>query len=172
MEDRGNSMGNSMGNRVCNSNWVGNSMSNRVSHSNWVSNSMGNRMSNNSRVSNSMGNWVSNNSSLDYSRSILRNSLIGDILNNSISIVSIGDSLSSSIGKSNSVASRCSVSISGLSLLEVSSTIVIIDSICVAVYWGLSEVRRSIAWSSYKGTSRGTSGNSYKSSNNKGLHDE
>ena len=165
MEDRGNSMGN----RVCNSNWVGNSMSNRVSHSNWVSNSMGNRMSNNSRVSNSMGNWVSNNSSLDYSRSILRNSLIGDILNNSISIVSIGDSLGSSIGKSNSVASRCSVSISGLSLLEVSSTVVIIDSICVAVYWGLSEVRRSIAWSSYKRTSRGTGSSSNKGSSNKDL---
>merc|ERR1719309_1067641 len=142
MEDRGNSMGN----RVCKSNWVGNSMSNRVSYSN----------------------WVSNNSSLDNSRSILRNSLIGDILNNSISIVSIGNSLCSSIGKSNSVASRCSVSISGLSLLEVSSTVVIIDSICVAVYWGFSEVN----WSSYKGTSRDTSSNSYKSSNNKGLHDE
>merc|ERR1719437_65167 len=152
MEDRGNSMGN----RVCNSNWVGNSMSNRVSHSNWVSNSM--------------GNWVSNNSSLDYSRSILRNSLIGDILNNSISIVSIGDSLGSSIRKSNSVASRCRVSISGLSLLEVSSTIVIIDSICVAVYWGLSEVRRSIAWSSYKRTSGGTGSNSQEGSNDKSLH--
>merc|ERR1719437_213781 len=152
MEDRGNSMGN----RVCNSNWVGNSMSNRVSHSNWVSNSMGNR--------------VSNNGSLDYSRPILRNSLIGDILNNSISVVRIGDSLSSSIGKSNSVASRCSVSISGLSLLEVSSTVVIIDSICVAVYWGLSEVRGCVAWSSYKRTSGGTGRNSNKGSNNKSLH--
>merc|ERR1719309_1456774 len=144
------------------------SMSNWMSHSNWVSNSMSNWMSNNSWVSNSMGNRVSNNSSLDYSRSILRNSLIGDILNDSISVVSIGDSLSSSIGKSNGVASRCSVSISGLSLLEVSSTVVIIDSICVTVYWGFSEVN----WSSYKGTSRGTSSSSYKSSNNKGLHDE
>merc|ERR1719436_1937725 len=169
-----------MGNRVCNSNWVGNSMSNGVSHSNRVSNSMGNWMSNNSwvsnsmgnnsGVSNSMGNWVSNNSSLDYSRSILRNSVIGYILNNSISVVSIGDSLGSSIGKSNSVASRRSVSISGLSLLEVSSTVVIIDSICVAVYWGLSEVRGCVAWSSYKRTSRGTSSNNYKSSNNKSLH--
>ena len=179
MEDRGNSMGN----RVCNSNWVGNSMSNRVSHSNWVSNSMGNwmsnnswvsnsmgnRMGNNSGVSNSMGNWVSNNSSLDYSRSILRNSLIGDILNNSISVVSVGDSLCSSIGKSNSVASRCSISISGLSLLEVGSTVVIIDSISVAVYWGLSEVRGSVSWSSYKGSSWGTGSSSNKSSDNKGL---
>merc|ERR1719309_317051 len=127
---------------------------------------MCNRVGNKSGVRNSMGNWVSNNS-----RSILWNSVIGNILNNTISIVSIGDSLGSSIRKSNSVASRCSVSISGLSLLEVSSAVVIIDSICVAVYWGLSKVWRSIAWSSYKGTSRGTSSNSYKSSNNKGLHD-
>merc|ERR1719244_1136060 len=158
----------SMSNWVSHSNWMSNSMGNRMCNNSWVSNSMGNRVGNNSRVSNSMGNWVSNNSSLDYSRPILRNSLIGDILNNSIPIVSIGNSLGSSIGKSNSVASRCNISISGLSLLKVSSTVVIIDSICVAVYWGLSEVN----WSSYKGTSRGTSSNSYKSSNNKGLHDE
>merc|ERR1719343_812463 len=149
-------MGNWVGNNSRISNWMSN-MSNRMGNmSNWMSNSMGNNsrisnsmgnwVSNNSRVSNSMGNWVSNNSSLDDSRSILRNSLIGYILNNSISVVSIGDSLGSSIGKSNSVASRCSVSISGLSLLEVSSTVVIIDSICVAVYWGLSEVRGCVAW--------------------------
>merc|ERR1712156_558920 len=136
-----------MGNGVCNSNWVGNSMSNRVSHSSWVSNSMGNRVGNNSGVGNSMGNWVSNNS-----WSILRNSVISDILDDSISVVSIGDSLGSSVGKSNSVASRCSVSISGLSLLEIGSTVVIIDSICVAVYWGLSEVRGSVTRSSYKRT--------------------
>merc|ERR1719413_216527 len=156
--------GNSVSNWVSDSNWVGNSMGNWVSHSNWVSNDSG--------VSNSMCNWVSNNSSLDYSRSILRNSLIGYILNNSISVVSIGDSLGSSIGKSNSVASRCSVSISGLSLLEVSSTVVIIDSICVAVYWGFSKVSSSICWSSNKGTSWGTSSDSYKSSNDKSIHVE
>merc|ERR1719343_409510 len=114
-----NWMGNSMGNWVSHSNWVSNSMGNWMSNNSWVSNSMGNRVGNNSWVSNSMGNrvgnWVSNNSSLDYSRSILRNSVIGYILNNSISVVSIGDSLGSSIGKSNSVASRCRISISGLS---------------------------------------------------------
>merc|ERR1711887_64669 len=147
---------NSMSNWVSNSNWVGNSVGNWMSNNSWVGNSMGNRVGNNSGVSNSMGNWVSNNSSLDNSWSILRNSVIGDILDDSISVVSIGDSLGSSIGKSNSVASRCSVSISGLSLLEVSSTVVIIDSICVAVYWGLSEVRRSVTRSSYKRTSGGT----------------
>merc|ERR1719312_1543690 len=63
-----------------------------MSNNSRVSNSMGNWVSNNSRVSNSMGNWVSNNSSLDNSWSILRNSLISDILNNSISVVSIVES--------------------------------------------------------------------------------
>merc|ERR1719270_977979 len=165
-----NWMGSSMGNWVSHSNWVSNSMGNWMSNNSWVSHGMGNRVGNNSWVSNSMGNWVSNNGSLDNSRSILRNSLIGDILNNSISIVSIGDSLGSSIGKSNSVASRCSISISGLSLLEVGSTVVIIDSISVAVYWGLSKVRRSVSWSSYKGTCRGTGSSGYKGSNNEDLH--
>merc|ERR1712013_2077 len=144
MEDRvGNSMSNwvSNGNRVSNSmgNWVSNNS--WVSNSNWVSNSMGKWMSDNSRVSNSMGNWVSNNSSLNNSWSILRNSLISDILNNPISVVSIVDSLDSSIGKSNSVAARGCISISGLSLLEVISTVVIIDSILVSIDWGLSKIR-------------------------------
>merc|ERR1719431_2042718 len=100
MEDR---VGNSMSNGVSDSNWVSNSMGNWVSNSmgNWVSNSMSNGVSNKSWVSNSMGNWVSNNSGLDNSRSILRNSLISDILDNPISIVSILDSLDPSIRKSN-----------------------------------------------------------------------
>merc|ERR1719347_998326 len=104
---------------MSNSNWVSNSMGNWVSNnswvsnSNWVSNSMGNWMSNNSWVSNSMSNWVRNNSSLNNSWSILRNSLISNILNDSISVVSIVHSLDSSVGKSNSVAARGCVSISG-----------------------------------------------------------
>merc|ERR1719250_467538 len=100
MEDR---VGNSMSNWVSNGKRVSNSMGNRVGNNSWVSNS--------SWVSHSMGNWASNNSSLDNSWSILRNSLISDILNNSISVVSIVDSLDSSIGKSNSVAARGCVSI-------------------------------------------------------------
>merc|ERR1719187_852083 len=120
MEDR---VGNSMSNRMSKGNWMSNSMGNWVSNngwvsnSNWVSNSMGNWMSKNSWVSNSMSNWVSNNSSLNNRWSILGNSLIGNILNDSISVVSIVHSLDSSIGKSNSVAARGCVSISGLSLL-------------------------------------------------------
>ena len=89
--------------RVGNSNRVSKSMvGNRVSDGNWVSNGMvGNRMSNQSWVSNGMSNRVCCNNSW----SILRNSTIGDILNNSISIVDIVDSLDSAVGKSNSVAS-------------------------------------------------------------------
>ena len=98
MEDRGNSMvGNRMTkSRVSNSNWVGNSMGKWVGNGNWVSNSMDNWVSNSM-----MGNRVSNNS-----RSILRNSLIGHILDDSVSIVSVLDSLDPAIRKSNSVAAR------------------------------------------------------------------
>merc|ERR550519_341373 len=59
-----------------------------------------------------MSNRVGNNSSLDNSWSILWNSLIGHILNNSISVVSIVDSLDSSIRKIDSVAARGCISIS------------------------------------------------------------
>merc|ERR1719251_399752 len=135
-----------------------------MSNNSWVSNSMSNW------VSNSMSNWVSNNSSLNNSWSILRNSLIGNILNDSISVVSIVYSLNSSIGKSNSVAARGCVSISGLSLLEVSSTVVIIDSILVSIDWGLSKIRGSIARCSNNGASRGSCSNSYQGRDNEGLH--
>ena len=113
-------------------------------------------------VSNSMSNRVSNNSSLDNSWSILRNSLIGHILDDSITIVCVLDSLDSSIRKIDSVAARGCVSISGLRLLEVSSTVVIIDSIVVGIDWGLSKIRGSIARGSNKGASRGSCSNSYQ----------
>merc|ERR1712106_1067244 len=129
-----------MGKWVCNSNWV--SDSNWVSHSDWVSNSM--------------SNWVCNKSWVNNSRSILRNSLIGDILDDSISIVSILDSLDPAIRKSYSVAARCGVTISGLSLLEVCSTVVIIDTILVSVHCRLSKVWGGIARGSNQGASRGT----------------
>merc|ERR1712083_1076646 len=116
-----------------------------------------------------MGNWMSNNSSLDNSWSILRNSLIGHILNNSISVVSIVDSLDSSIRKSNSVAARGCIAISGLSLLEVSSTVVITDSILVSIDWGLSKIC-SIARGSNKGASRGSCSHREEGSGKNRLH--
>merc|ERR1711887_16163 len=101
---------------------------------------MGNchRMSNsmNNWMSNGMSNRMSNNSSLNYSRSILRNAFVGYILNNSISIVSILDSLNSTIRQSYCVTTRGGVTISVLRLLEVSATVIIIDTILICIYWG------------------------------------
>merc|ERR1719420_542560 len=113
-----------------------------------------------------VSNWVSNNSSLDNSWSILRNSLIGDILDDSITIVCVLDSLDSSIRKIDSVAARGCISISGLSLLEVSSTVVITDSILVSIHWGLSKVCRG----SNKGASRGSSSHGEQGSGKNSLH--
>ena len=156
MEDRG---ANSMGKWVSNSKWVGNC--------NWVSNSMNKWAMNKSRVSNNMSHWVTNKS-----RYILRNSLIGDILDDSISIVSILDSLDPAVRKSNSVATGGDITISGLSLLEVVSTVVITDTILVSVHWGLSKVLGAIARGSNQGTSRGTSSKSYEGSSKNGLQME
>merc|ERR1719193_1569697 len=133
---------------------------------------MSNRVGNNSMdywVSNSMSNRVGNNSGLDNSWSILRNSLIGNILDDSITIVCVLDSLDSSIRKIDSVAARGCISISGLSLLEVSSTVVITDSILVSIDWGLSKVC-SIARSSNKGASRGSCSNREEGSSKNSLH--
>merc|ERR1719430_654363 len=117
-----------------------------------------------------MSNRVGNNSSLDNSWSILRNSLIGHILDDSITIVCVLDSPDSSIRKIDSVAARGCISISGLSLLEVSSTVVITDSILVSIDWGLSKIRGSIARSSSKGASRGSCSHREKGSGENSLH--
>merc|ERR1712123_305439 len=142
-------------------------MSNWVSDGNWVSNSMDNWLSN------SMSNWVSNSMS-NNSRSILRNSLIGHILDDSISIVSVLDSLDSAVRKSNSVATRGCVTISGLTLLEACSTVVITDTILVIVLWGLSKVWGSSSISSRMGSnklgSRGTCSNGKEGSGKNSLH--
>ena len=108
MEDR---VGNSMSNRMCNSQWMGNGMSNWVGDCHRMCNSMSNWMSNKSWMCNCMGNRVSNNSSLYNSWSILRNSLISDILNDSIPIVSILNSLYPTIRKCYSITTRCNISI-------------------------------------------------------------
>merc|ERR1719483_572498 len=100
-----------------------------------VSNSMDKRAMNKSRVSYRVTHWVTNNR-----RSVLRNSFIGDILDNSISVVNILDSLDPAVRKSNGIAARGGITISGLSLLEVVSTVVITDTILVSVHWGLSKV--------------------------------
>eukprot|EP00091_Calanus_sinicus_P007758 TRINITY_DN189_c0_g2_i1.p1 TRINITY_DN189_c0_g2~~TRINITY_DN189_c0_g2_i1.p1 ORF type:complete len:151 (+),score=34.35 TRINITY_DN189_c0_g2_i1:53-505(+) len=110
----------------------------------WVSNSMSNWVSNKSRVGNNstVGNWGMGNNS----RSILRNSIIGDILDDSISIVSILDSLDPAIRKSDSVAARCGVSVSLLLLLEVVATVVIIDSILESIESWLCKITIGCLW--------------------------
>ena len=85
-------------------------------------------------VSNRVGNWSMNNNS----RSILRDSFIGDILDDSISIVSVLDSLDPAIRKSDSVAAGCGVSISLLLLLEVVTAVVITHSVVESIESRLS----------------------------------
>ena len=112
----------------------------------WVSNSMSNWVSNKSMVAkNSMvGNWVSNNSMVgnwgmsNNSRSILRDSFIGDILDDSISIVSVLDSLDPAIRKSDSVAAGCGVSVSLLLLCEAVTAVVITHSVVESIESRLS----------------------------------
>ena len=159
---------NSISNRVdwvSNSNWVSKSMSHWMSNKSWMSNSMSNWMRDKSWVSNSMGHRVS----YSNSRSILGNSIIGDILNNSISIVNILDSLDPAIRKSHSVAARGGITISRLSLLEVGSTVVIIDTVLVSVHWGLSKVWGGIARGSNQGPGRGSGSNREEGSGKNSL---
>merc|ERR1711892_65279 len=102
----------------------------------WVSNSMSNWVSNKSMVAkNSMvGKWgMSNNS-----RSILRDSFIGDILDDSISIVSVLDSLDPAIRKSDSVAAGGGVSVSLLLLCEAVTAVVITHSVVESIESRLS----------------------------------
>merc|ERR1719312_1952051 len=82
---------------------------------------------NNGSVSNSMGNR-------SMSNRVGGSSFIGDLSNESKVIVSmVGGGLDSAIRKSNAVgSSNISISILGLSLLEVSSTVVIIHSILIS----------------------------------------
>merc|ERR1712106_1313058 len=108
------------------------------------------------------------------SRSILRNSLIGHILDDSVSIVSVLDSLDPAVRKRDSVATRGCVTISGLTLLEVCSTVVITDTILVIVHRGLNKVWGSSSISSRMGSnklgSRGTGSNGEEGSSKNSLH--
>ena len=62
--------------------------------------------------------------------------------------------------------------ISGLSLLEVVSTVVITDTILVNVHWGISKVWGGRARGSNQGASRGTSSKSYEGSSKNRLQME
>ena len=82
------------------------------------------------------------------------------------------DSLDPAVRKSNGIAARGGITISGLSLLEVVSTVVITDTILVSVHWGLSKVWGGIARGNNQGASRGTSSKSYEGSSKNGLQME
>merc|ERR1712106_1227845 len=137
--------------------------------------SMGNRMTK-SRVSNSMSKGVSNGNSMsNNSRSILRNTLIVHILDDSVSIVGVLDSLDPAVRKSDSVATRGCVTISGLTLLEACSAVVITDTILVIVNWGLSKIWGGSSISSRMGSNKlgswGTGSNGEEGSDKNSLHD-
>merc|ERR1719431_2356367 len=86
---------------------------------------------------------VSNN--LDRGRSIVASdSLIGDLLGDSITIVSILHSLDPAVRGSHRVASGGGIAIPLLVLGELGSTVVISDTIVVGIDWVLSQIAGSL----------------------------
>merc|ERR1711887_57891 len=124
--------------RVCNSmcNWMGDYSR--------MSNSMGYWVGNNCRVCYSVSNWVS------YSSGILRYSVISNISNISINIISmVVDMLNTTIRKVDRVGTLYNTStIIGLCLVECSTRIVISNSIGVRIRRGFSKVRLCISTNS------------------------
>ena len=91
------------------------------------------------------------NGSMGRSRSIGRNSFIGDLSNiSTVSISSVvADNLGSAIRKSNSVGSRGCISISVLCLIVLSSAVIISNSVLVGI-----DCRFIIGW--FRGIARGS----------------
>ena len=71
---------------------------------------------------------------------VLRGARVGHILDNTISVVGVGHGLDTAVGKVDGVGAGGGVSVSLLSLGEVSSRVVIGNSVVVSVDWRLSEV--------------------------------
>ena len=159
--------------------WGSNSMSDWMSHSNWVGNGMGNgmgngvndwAMSNNSWMGNSVGNWMGNDGgSFDNGGSVLRDTLVGHVLNDSVSVVGVFDGLDSSVGKGDGVAAGGGVSVPGLGLLEVGAAVVVVDSVLIGVHWGFSEVGSSGVAGSNHGNSGSSAGDSDKGGDDESL---
>merc|ERR1719290_282251 len=116
----------------------------------------------------SMGNserGVSNH--LDRGRSIVAsNSLLGD----SITIVCVLDSLDPAVRESHSVAARGGIAIPLLILGELGSTVVIINTIVVGIYWGLSQVTSSLHNHGGSSILGGTRSSSHQGGNHEDLH--
>ena len=124
----------------------------------------------------SVGNWGNN---LDWSVgwdtdswSVLGLSGVGDILNNTISVVRVSHGLDTTIGKVDSVAAAGGVSVSLLSLGKVGSAVVISDSVVVSVHWRLSQVVSDISssvWGSDQDSGGESGGDSEEGSSNESL---
>jgi len=86
---------------------------------------------------------VSNN--IDRGRSVVAShSLIGDLLGDSITIVSILHSLDPAVRESHAVAAGGGIAVPLLVLGELGSAVVIIDTIVVGVDWGLCQITGSL----------------------------
>ena len=158
---------------------------NWASSNNWsnTANKWGssNNWTGNSNWSNSLNNWAGNylgsNSWDSNGWSIWWGSSVRNILDNSISIVLVVNSLDTSVREVDSVASWGLVSISLFSLGKVCSRVVISNSVVIGIYWWLSKISISSSWltisSDYwlgnKNTSWESSSNTKESSSNESL---
>ena len=131
---------------LTNDNWcVGNSDGGSVDNRGSM-NSVDKRGSVNNRGS--VDNWSSD--SLDHSSgdsdswSVLGGSSVGDILDDSVSVVGVGHGLNSAVGEVDGVAAGGGVSVPLLGLGEVSSAVVISHAVVVGVDWGLGEVTSGV----------------------------
>ena len=98
-------------------NWAGNSNWSNSLHKGWAGNNLS-------------SSWDSDGWSIGWGSSV-RN-----ILDNTISVVRVGHSLYTAVGKVDSVASRGSISITSFGLAEVNSRVIILGSIGIVVNWG------------------------------------
>ena len=122
----------------------------------------------------SVDNWSSD--SLDHSSgdsdswSVLGGSSVGDILDDSVSVVGVGHGLNSAVGEVDGVAAGGGVSVPLLGLGEVSSAVVVSHSVLVVVDWRLGEVTVSVPSSRDEGHSSGEGGgDSEESSSDESL---
>ena len=157
---------------LTNDNWcVGNSDGGSVDNRGSM-NSVDKRGSVNNRGS--VDNWSSD--SLDHSSgdsdswSVLGGSSVGDILDDSVSVVGVGHGLNSAVGEVDGVAAGGGVSVPLLGLGEVGSRVVISNSVVVSVDWRLAEVI-NISWSSlgHENSSWESSGDTEESSSDESL---
>ena len=79
------------------------------------------------------------------SGTVLRGALVADVLDDSVSVISVGDSLHPAVRKVDRVAARGGVAVPLLGLGEVSSAVVIGHSVLILVDWRLGEIISNVA---------------------------